>query len=203
MERLLAGATAVGVTLTPAQVERLARYHDLLVTWSRRINLTRVTRAEEVVDRHFIDCLALAPRLAPGATLLDVGSGAGFPGAVVALVRPDLHVTLCESVGKKVAFLRTLVHQLALHCKVVDARAETLVRAGRTFGAVVSRAVAPVPEWTRDAAPLVAAGGELFAMVATCPDEPCTPAGFTGPTIHEYTLPDGGPRALLCYHRST
>jgi 16S rRNA G527 N7-methylase RsmG len=106
-------------------------------------------------------------------------------------------------VGKKVAFLRALVHQLALGCEVMDARAETLVRASRTFGGVVSRAVAPVPEWTPAAAPLVAAGGQLFAMVATRPDDSCTPPGFGAPAIHEYALPDGSPRALLCYRRST
>jgi 16S rRNA (guanine527-N7)-methyltransferase len=203
LERLRAGALAVGVTLAPTDSERFGRYYQLLATWSRHINLTRVTRPEDVIDRHFIDCLALAPRLAGGSTLLDVGSGAGFPGVVVALARPDVPVTLCESIGKKVAFLRSLVHQLGLRCEVVDSRSDALVRAGRTFGAVVSRAVAPVPEWTRHAAPLVAAGGELFAMVATPPDDPPTPPGFADPTIHGYTLPDGSPRALLCWRRST
>jgi len=203
IERLEAGARAVGVSLAPSEVARLGRYYDLLVTWSRRINLTRVTRPEEVVDRHFVDCLALAPRLVAGTTVLDVGSGAGFPGAVVAIARPDLLVTLCESVGKKVAFLRALVHQLGLRCEVVDSRSEALVRAGRTFGAVVSRAVSPLPEWTRDATPLVAPGGLLFAMVATCPNDPATPPGFAGPTIHAYALPDGSPRALLSWQRST
>lgn len=202
-ERLVAGARAVGVTLAPPEVDRLGRYHDLLLTWSRRINLTRVTRAEEVIDRHFIDCLAVAPRLAAGSTLLDVGSGAGFPGAVVAIARPDVLVTLCESVGKKVAFLRALIHHLGLRCAVVDARSETLVRAGRTFDAVVSRAVAPVAEWARDGAPLVAPGGQLVAMVAARPDDPPTPPGFTDPTIHSYALPEGSPRALLCWRRST
>ena len=203
LERLEAGARAVGVSLAPAEVARLGRYYDLLVTWSRRINLTRVTRPEEVVDRHFIDCLALAPRLAAGSTVLDVGSGAGFPGAVVAITRPDLLVTLCESIGKKVAFLRALVHQLGLSCEVVDARSEALVRAGRTFGAVVSRAVSPVPRWTRDAAPLVTPGGQLFAMVAARTDDPPPLPGFASPTVHAYTLPDGSPRALLCWQRST
>lgn len=197
------GAASVGVALGARELESLARYHDLLVQWSRRINLTRLTTADAVVDRHFVDCLALAPRLEPASTLLDVGSGAGFPGVVVAVVRADVRVTLCESVGKKAAFLRALCHHLGLRCEVVDVRSESLLRAGRTFGAVASRAVSPPPEWTAHAAPLVAADGLLFAMVAEVPADLPRPAGFAPATIHAYSLPDGSPRALLCWRRST
>lgn len=203
MERLRAGARSFGLSLGAREVESLGRYHDLLLKWGRRINLTRIMTPDAIVDRHFIDCLALAPRLAPSSTLLDVGSGAGFPGAVVAVARPDVQVTLCESVGKKAAFLRALVHHLGLRCEVMDARSESLVRAGRTFGAVASRAVLPLPQWARHAAPLVAAGGQLFAMVAEVPDDRPAPAGFGAPTVHSYALPDGSPRALLCWQRSS
>jgi 16S rRNA (guanine527-N7)-methyltransferase len=202
-ERLRVGARGVGVTLGMREVEAFARYHDLLVRWSRRINLTRVTAPDAMVDRHFVDCLALAPELAPASTLLDVGSGAGFPGAVVAIARADVHVTLCESVSKKAAFLRTLVHHLGLTCEVVDTRSEVLVRAGRTFDAVVSRAVLAPVQWTCHAAPLVAAGGRLFAMVAQVPSEQLAPLGFASPTVRPYLLPDASPRALLSWRRST
>lgn len=202
-ERLQAGARGVGLTLGTREVESFARYCELLLKWGRRINLTRIMTPDTVVDRHFIDCLALAPRLAAGSTLLDVGSGAGFPGAVVAVVRPDVQVSLCESVGKKAAFLRALVHHLGLGCEVVDVRSESLVRAGRTFGAVASRAVLPLAEWVPHAAPLVAPAGQLFAMVAEVPDERPAPPGFAAPAVQTYSLPDGSPRALLCWHRST
>jgi 16S rRNA (guanine527-N7)-methyltransferase len=202
-ERLTAGAVAVGVTLGATEVEAFARYLDLLQRWNRRINLTRIVSLPDVVDRHFIDSLAVAPRLDVGATLLDVGAGAGFPGAVVAITRPDVRVTLCESVGKKAAFLRALVLHLRLGCEVVDARSETLVRAGRRFAAVVSRAVLPLPAWPQHAAPLVAEGGLLLAMVAATPDVLPTVPGFAAPEVHAYALPDGSPRALLCWQRST
>jgi len=201
--RLKAGAAAVGVTLAAAEVEAFGRYLDLLLRWNRRINLTRIASPQGVVDRHFIDSLALAPRLASGSTLLDVGAGAGFPGAVVAISRPDVRVTLCESVGKKAAFLRALVLALRLNCEVVDARSETLVRSGRRFSAVVSRAVLPLPQWLTHAAPLVAAGGLLFAMVAATPDSPPAVPGFAAAEVHGYVLPDGSPRAVLAWRRST
>jgi len=202
-QRLTTGAAAVGVALAAAEVEALGRYLDLLLRWNRRINLTRLASPVAVVDRHFIDSLALAPRLAPGGTLLDVGTGAGFPGAVVAITRPDVRVTLCESVGKKAAFLRALVLALRLNCEVVDARSETLVRSGRRFAAVVSRAVLPLPEWLPHAAPLVAAGGLLLAMVAAVPDARPTVPGFAAAAVHPYVLPDGSPRAVLAWRRST
>jgi 16S rRNA (guanine527-N7)-methyltransferase len=202
-ERLTTGAAVVGVTLAAVEVEAFGRYLDLLLRWNRRINLTRIASPLAVVDRHFVDSLAVAPRLPAGATLLDVGAGAGFPGAVVAITRPDVRVTLCESVGKKAAFLRALVLDLGLHCEVVDARSETLVRSGRRFGAVVSRAVLPLPKWLPHAAPLVAEAGVLLAMVAEAPDvRPAVP-GFAAAEVHAYVLPDGSPRAVLAWHRST
>jgi len=201
--RLQTGARALDLTLGVREIEAFGRYHELLLKWGRRINLTRITDPQAVVDRHFLDCLALAPRLAAAGTLLDVGSGAGFPGVVVALVRPDVAVTLCESVGKKAAFLRALVHHLGLRCEVVDQRSETLLRAGRAFAAVASRAVLPLPDWIRHAAPLVGSGGQLFAMVAEVPAERPAPPGFAAVEVHPYALPDGSPRALLCWRRST
>src|SRR3954462_2761620 len=105
---LVAGAAAFGVPLTAADVARFDRYLALLQRWNAQINLTRVIDPAEIVAKHFLDSLSILPYIKEANTLIDVGSGAGFPGAVAALVRPDLAVTLVESVQKKAAFLEAL-----------------------------------------------------------------------------------------------
>ncbi|MCA1665418.1 MAG: class I SAM-dependent methyltransferase, partial [Myxococcales bacterium] len=87
-ERLTSGARALGVTLDGAQVDKLADYLTLLQTWNRKINLTAITEERAVVELHFLDSLAVAPLVRSCATLIDVGSGAGFPGAVLAIALP-------------------------------------------------------------------------------------------------------------------
>src|SRR5438105_127511 len=106
--RLVDGARSLGVELAPVAAEKLERYLELLLTWNRKINLTAITEPTEIVDRHFLDSLAVLPALGPAATLVDVGAGAGFPGAVLAIARPELRIACVESIRKKVAFLDTL-----------------------------------------------------------------------------------------------
>jgi len=203
--RLRAGAEAVGVALGPDEVARLGRYLALLSVWGRRINLTAITGPCDVVDHHFVDSLALAPRLRPGTSLLDVGSGAGFPGAVVAVARPDLRVTLCESRAKKVAFLRALAHELKLSAEIWHGRSEDLARTRPppTFDAVVARAVLPLERWLEHGAGFVAPAGELFAMVGPPPATLPRVPGFTPGVPHGYTLPDGTTHHLLSWRRSS
>src|SRR5439155_16859427 len=107
-QRLVDGAQRLGVPLDDAAAGKLERYLALLVQWNQRINLTAIVEPDAVVDRHFLDSLALAPLVGDARTLLDVGSGAGFPGVVLAIARPALRVTCVESIQKKVAFLQTL-----------------------------------------------------------------------------------------------
>jgi 16S rRNA (guanine527-N7)-methyltransferase len=199
--RLVAGARTVGVDLAPLQVRALSAYAELLTTWNRRINLTALDSPSEVVDRHFVDSLALSPLLPREASLLDVGSGGGFPGAVVALVRPDLRVTLCESRGKRVAFLQALVSRLRLGAKVVAARSEDLAREHRLYDGVVSRAVLPLAEWVAHGSELVGPGGLLLAMVGPAPAELPAIAGFGPAEVVPYRLPDGVEHTLLRWRR--
>ncbi|SEG17497.1 16S rRNA m(7)G-527 methyltransferase [Bryocella elongata] len=123
---------------------QLQTYLDLLLRWNSRTNLTAIRDPREIVQRHFGESLfagvVLSRRLAPGATLLDVGSGGGFPGLPIQLLRPDLRVTLAESQGKKASFLREAVRSLGLKTEVFSARVETMP-AGRLFDAVTLRAV--------------------------------------------------------------
>ncbi len=123
---------------------KLAIYLDLLVRWNARTNLTSIREPEAMVTRHFGESLfaarALSPRLKPSGTLLDFGSGAGFPGLPIQLYRPDLRVTLAESQGKKASFLREAIRTLGLNTEVWSARVEAMP-VDTKFNCVTLRAV--------------------------------------------------------------
>ncbi len=200
-QRLVEGARSFGVELDARQVAAFGQYHDLLLTWNRRINLTRITTAKEIIDRHFLDSLAVSSLVPPASSLLDIGSGAGFPGAVLAVVRPDVEITLCEAIHKKAAFLRALAHALHLRVEVVDVRSEELLRNAplRRFDIVVSRATLPLPQWVEHGAPFVGAGGRLLAMVSETPETLPRPPRFGPGEVHRYRLPDGTERAIVSW----
>ncbi|HEV2709990.1 MAG TPA: 16S rRNA (guanine(527)-N(7))-methyltransferase RsmG [Edaphobacter sp.] len=124
-----------------AILPRLSAYLDLLLKWNARTNLTAIREPEEIVRRHFGESLFAARHLgAEVDTLLDLGSGAGFPGVPIALLRPEIRVTLAESQNKKAAFLREVVRTLGLSTEVWAGRAEALP-AERRFHTVALRAV--------------------------------------------------------------
>jgi 16S rRNA (guanine527-N7)-methyltransferase len=119
---------------------QLAIYLELILKWNARTNLTAIRTPEEIVRRHFGESLFTAKHLGPCTTLLDFGSGAGFPGLPIQLLRPDITVTLAESQGKKAAFLREAVRSLALPTEVWPGRVEAMP-ATRQFDIVTLRAV--------------------------------------------------------------
>ena len=125
--------------LEPAVAEGFGLYLELLLKWNARTNLTAVRSVEGILERHFLESISAARQLPEGiTTLLDLGSGAGFPGIPMALCRPELSVTLAESQGKKAAFLQEVVRQLGLKVKVHGRRAEELTT---SFDCVTLRAV--------------------------------------------------------------
>jgi 16S rRNA (guanine527-N7)-methyltransferase len=146
---------------------QLSAYLDLLLKWNARTNLTAIREPEEIVRRHFGESLfagvQLGARLASGATLLDFGSGAGFPGLPIQLLHPELRVTLAESQGKKASFLREAVRTLGLPTEVWAARVETMPP-GRRFDAVTLRAVDNMQQALAEARVRVAPGGWLAAL---------------------------------------
>lgn len=135
--------TDAGIDLPPEQVEQLDAYRQLLWAWNERMNLTRHTTHEKFVTRDLTDSLELAKLLEPRERVLDVGSGGGVPGVVLAIVRPDLRLGLCESVQKKAAAVAEMVGGLGLNCPVYPSRVEELLQAS-TFDTLVARAVAPL-----------------------------------------------------------
>ena len=141
-----------------------ARYADLLATEGVVRGLIGPREAPRLWDRHLLNCAVLADVVPQGATVCDIGSGAGLPGVVLAIARPDLRVTLVEPLLRRTTFLEEVVEELGLsHVEVVRGRSDAL-HGERTFDVVTSRAVAPLERLLRWSMPLVAPDGALVAM---------------------------------------
>ncbi|WP_446745263.1 16S rRNA (guanine(527)-N(7))-methyltransferase RsmG [Silvibacterium acidisoli] len=126
--------------LDPRMIEQLEAYLDLLIFWNSRQNLTAVRDRAGIIERHIVESIACAQQLTHVQTLLDFGSGAGFPGIPIAVARPEIEVTLAESQNKKATFLREAVRTLQLTATVHGGRVETLPES-LTFDCVTMRAV--------------------------------------------------------------
>jgi 16S rRNA (guanine527-N7)-methyltransferase len=140
-----------GLELPADRIAVLERYCALVWEWNTRLNLTRHTDYHKFVTRDLVDSLAFSRFLAPGERVLDVGTGAGVPGVVLAILRPDLSIALCESVGKRARAVGDVVAQLGLSTPVHECRAEDLLTRMR-FQTLVVRAVARLHrllEWLR------------------------------------------------------
>jgi 16S rRNA (guanine527-N7)-methyltransferase len=152
---LEAGAAALGLPLTSVQRDQLLQYLGLLVRWNATYNLTAVRQPDQMLTHHLLDCLAVVPALAhsrpaTARRLLDVGSGGGLPGVVLAIMEPSLSVTCVDTVGKKAAFVRQVGVELGLrNLRAVHARVEQLTE---RFDLISSRAFATLAQmcaWTR------------------------------------------------------
>jgi 16S rRNA (guanine527-N7)-methyltransferase len=134
---------ASGLALLPDQLEQLDRYRAALWRWNEQLNLTRHTTFDKFVTRDVVDSLELAKLIPNGRRVLDVGAGGGVPGIIIAICRPDLRVTLAESMQKKARVLQSMVEELGLPIEVFSVRAEELLEL-RTFDVLIARAVAPM-----------------------------------------------------------
>jgi 16S rRNA (guanine527-N7)-methyltransferase len=207
-ETLRRGAEALGIPLDDAARARLAGFAARLLAWNRKVNLTAVTDPAEVAEKHLVDALALLRSLGSARTVLDLGSGAGIPGAVLACARPDLQVTCCDAVGKKVAFVKAAAAALDLR---VQARAVRLEgHAGREgiapAEAVVSRALGDPTRWVPLGSRYVAPGGALFAMLGREIDGAALGAlgsleGLALETVDRFTLPVSGAQRAIARWR--
>jgi 16S rRNA (guanine527-N7)-methyltransferase len=164
----------LGLTVSPDAVQRLAAYAASLWSWNERLNLTRHTDVEKFVSRDVADAVAIAPHLAVGEHLLDVGTGGGVPGVLLAILRPDLRVELCDSVGKRARAVREIVAEIGLTLPVHEGAAQPLVAAaaeaggkggkpGR-FDVLVVRAVAPLLKLLGWFEPLCDAYGRMLVV---------------------------------------
>ncbi|WP_321894390.1 16S rRNA (guanine(527)-N(7))-methyltransferase RsmG [Paraburkholderia heleia] len=170
------GAAALGIELTGRQHEQLLDYVALLAKWNAVYNLTAIRDPRQMLIQHILDSLSIVPHLPvrAGATVLDVGSGGGLPGIVLAIVRPDWQVTLNDIVQKKSAFQSQAKAELGLaNLSVVTGRVESLrpgVEVPKKFDLIVSRAFADLADFVTLARHLVADGGAIWAMKGVHPE---------------------------------
>ncbi len=148
-------------------LKRLEKYADLLVEWNEKINLTAIVDPEGIAVKHFLDCLMIFKYIdiPKGASVIDIGTGAGFPGVVIKIARPDIKLTLMDSLQKRINFLDTLCSELGLEVTTVHSRAEDITpkqREGYDFA--VARAVANMRVLTEYCLPYVKVGGSFIAM---------------------------------------
>ncbi len=167
MELLERGASELGLRLTVGQLEQFQVYYRELVDWNQRVNLTAVTERREVQVKHFLDSISLfsvvGDNQTTGLRVVDVGTGAGFPGLPLKLALPDIHLALVESAGKKTRFLEHLVQALGLgDVEVMNGRAEKLAHdreLRESFDLAVSRGVAKLPVLLEYTLPFCRVGG--------------------------------------------
>ena len=165
---LVRGAELIGVALTDQAVASFLYYIDQLKKWNRKINLTSLTEDLEIVAKHFVDSLTVAPYVHGSQHVLDIGAGAGFPGLPLKIICPALELVLLEATQKKCSFLRHIVRGLELEgVQIVHGRAEDGAIQGRYAGGfdlVLSRAVADLPTSLRLALPYPKKGGVIVGM---------------------------------------
>jgi len=208
-ETLASGARTLGIPLDDGAREKLARYADRLLAWNRKVNLTAITDPAGLAEKHLVDSLALLPEVGAAATLLDVGSGAGLPGIPLAIALPSLEVTCCDTVAKKVAFVKAVAAELDLRVRGVAARAggdperEGLPRAE----VVVSRAFADPARWLPLAARYLAPGGRVLATLGREADETSLRAAGEGAglalvALRRFVVPASGAQRAVASFRA-
>ena len=147
-------------------LDRFEIYHRLLSEWNEKMNLTAITDPVAVAEKHFADSLAALPYLKPGMKVVDVGTGAGFPGVPLLIMEPGLELTLADSLQKRLTFLDALLKELGLKAALVHGRAEDLGQNKlyrEQFDAALSRAVANLPVLLELTTPFVRVGGTAIA----------------------------------------
>ncbi len=169
-------AAEYGVELDEKALERFDAYARLLVDWNGKINLTAITEPREIVIKHFVDSLTVfsAADIPVGAKIIDVGTGAGFPGVAMLIARPDLDITLLDSTNKKLNVIRDILENIGLEANVVHMRAE---EAGQNkafreqYDFATARAVSNLRDLSEYCLPFVKVGGTFISMKSARADE--------------------------------
>jgi 16S rRNA (guanine527-N7)-methyltransferase len=191
-DRITAGAAALAVALPAGAAAKLALLIQELARWNERVNLTAIRNIDDMLPGHLLDSLAAEPLL-QGESVLDVGTGGGFPGLPLAIVAPGRQFTLLDSNGKKIRFVQHMIGELGLkNVKTVQARVESYTPLMR-FDTVIARAFAALPRIVALAGHLVAETGVLLALKGKNPDAEIRELGALGDvwetTVTELKVP--------------
>lgn len=205
--RFLALLADYDIVLTAHQLEQLNRYAELLVEWNEVMNLTAITDPQEIEIKHFLDCLIAAKHLNGSERLIDVGTGAGFPGVVLKIAHPNIELCLLDSLDKRLGFLDRVLKEIGASAQLMHARAEDAGHSAElreSFDASTARAVAPLNILCEYCMPFVKEGGKFIALKGSAAEEELAAAENalheTGGTLtnrKDYTLPDGSERTVF------
>jgi 16S rRNA (guanine527-N7)-methyltransferase len=190
LSTLKAGAQQLGVPLSDSAAEKMIRLLDELDDWNQRMNLTAIRDRSQQLTKHLLDSLTVVEYI-EGPRVIDIGTGAGFPGLPLAIALPATHFTLLDSTAKKLKFIDHVCASLDINnVETVHTRAEVF-RPKERYDAVISRAVGPVETFVKWAGHLGVGGGRLLAMKGRYPTEEITklPNGWKIAAIHRLTVP--------------
>lgn len=199
----------LNVCVNGGHIERFDRYAEMLVSYNEKVNLTALTSPDDIAEKHFIDSILpfLHFPLKEGASVIDVGTGAGFPSCPLKIIRDDILLTLVDSLNKRVNFLSMLSDALSLEAECIHARAEELGRNSdyrERFDVATARAVANLPILCEYCMPFVKVGGYFVALKGSRGAEEAKEAytaiktlGGKLQEVYEYSLPSGDSRTLI------
>ena len=214
IEKIAPLCNEFGIVLDDTKIKKLNLYGNLLLEWNEKINLTAITNPEDVLIKHFYDCILFFKHneVPVGASLIDVGTGAGFPGLVLKIVREDLEVTLLDSLNKRITFLNDVIEKCelkgikAIHSRAEDGGKNPAYR--EKYDIACARAVANMPVLMEYCTPFVKVGGKFIAMkgpsaneeVALC-DNAIRVLKMEKPQIICETLPNNDPRTFVIFKK--
>lgn len=210
-EELYLELEKLGITLTDKQKEQLEIYKNFLIEYNKHTNLTRIIDENDIYLKHFYDSLTIVKYidLSNKNTLLDIGTGAGFPGMVLKIVYPNLEVTLLDSNNKKITFLKQLSEKLNIKVNAIQARSEEYIKEKREyFDVVTSRAMANLRVLLELSIPYVKVNGSFIAMKANASEElkeannTHEKLGAKLSSIHEFELiKENSKRTIIVYDK--
>ena len=187
---LKSGAAELGVSLSDDAARKMLRVLDQLDEWNQKMNLTAIRDRPQQLTKHLLDSLSVVKHL-HGSRVIDIGTGAGFPGLPLAIALPEMHFTLLDSTAKKLKFIDHVTALLALeNVETVHSRAEAFQPKYR-YDVVISRAVGAVDTFVKWAGHLCVGGGRLLAMKGRYPTDELTklPSGWKLATVHRLSVP--------------